>query len=153
MEFNYPFMLTMQPLISAIAAGNTAIIKPSEYSPATGNLIEKLISIYFPEGEVKVLQGDGAFTGKLLKERFDHIFFTGGEAIGKKVMTAAAKHLTPVTLELGGKSPALVISETDLDVTAKRLVWGKGLNAGQTCIAPDHLIVLDSLKNKLITTL
>ncbi len=148
--WNYPFSLTLQPLISALAAGNTAILKPSEQAPTTSHLIDDLISKYFPPEIVSVIQGDGTVAAKLLEQPFDHIFFTGGGNIGKKVMAAAAQHLTPVTLELGGKSPAIVIKGADLKVTAKRLIWGKGLNAGQTCIAPDHLLVEQQLKGLLI---
>ena len=149
--WNYPFSLTLQPLISALAAGNTAILKPSEHAPKTSELIEELISKYFSDNVVQVIQGDGKAAEELLKNSFDHIFFTGGESIGKKVMSAASKHLTPVTLELGGKSPALVIQGANLEVTARRLVWGKSLNAGQTCIAPDHLLVEKKLYSTLIS--
>ncbi len=148
--WNYPFMLTLQPLISALAAGNTAVLKPSEFAPATSDLIEKLISNYFPKDVLKVFQGDGSFTETLLKEQFDHIFFTGGSEIGKKVMAAASNYLTPVTLELGGKNPSLVIEKANLDITAKRLIWGKSLNSGQTCLAPNHLIIQKKIKEDLI---
>lgn len=148
--WNYPFSLTIQPLISALAAGNTAVIKPSEHAEETSKLIEKLISKYFPRNIVKVFQGDGTVAEKLLKERFDYIFFTGGELIGKKVMTAAAENLTPVTLELGGKSPAIILEGAELSTTARRIVWGKTLNAGQTCIAPDHIFVHENIKEELI---
>ena len=148
--WNYPFSLTLQPLISALAAGNTAVLKPSENAPNTSGLIAKLIPQYFPENVVQVVQGDGAVAAALIKQPFDHIFFTGSGAIGQKVMAAAAEHLTPITLELGGKSPAIVIDGADLEVTARRLIWGKGLNAGQTCIAPDHLLVQQQLKQPLL---
>ncbi len=148
--WNYPFMLTLQPLISALAAGNTAILKPSEFAPETAELIEKLIIRYFPSDVVRVCQGDGAFTEKLLKNKFDNIFFTGGSEIGKKVMAAASKYLTPVTLELGGKNPSLVIEKANLDITAKRLIWGKNLNSGQTCLAPNHVLIQKELKEDLI---
>ena len=151
--WNYPFSLTLQPLISALAAGNTAILKPSEQSHATSQLIEDLIRKYFPSEIVKVVQGDGAIAANLLEQPFDHIFFTVGGNIGKRIMSAAAKHLTPVTLELGGKSPAIVIQGADLTVTARRLIWGKALNAGQTCIAPDHLLVQEQLKVPLINAM
>jgi len=148
--WNYPFSLTLQPLISALAAGNTAILKPSENAPATSQLIADLIEKHFSKETVRVVQGDATVASSLLEEPFDHIFFTGGGQIGKKIMSAAAKHLTPITLELGGKSPAIVIEGADLSVTARRLVWGKGLNAGQTCIAPDHLLIQHQLKAPLI---
>ncbi len=151
--WNYPFSLTIQPLISALAAGNTAVVKPSEHATATSNLISKLLSKYIPSEVVQVLEGDGELAAELVEKPFDHIFFTGGTAIGKKVMEAASKNLTSITLELGGKSPAIVFDGADLEVTAKRLVWGKCLNAGQTCIAPDHLMVKDELKAPLIKAL
>ena len=151
--WNYPFHLAIQPLVSALAAGNTAILKPSEHAPATAQLISSLIGEAFPPEIVQVVQGDGSTAQALLAERFDHIFFTGGERIGKLVMAAAAQHLTPVTLELGGKSPAVVLSDADLEVTSRRLVWGKCLNAGQTCIAPDYLLVESSARASLIQAL
>jgi len=148
--WNYPFHLCLQPLVSALAAGNTAVLKPSEHAPATAALIAELIAAAFPDGTVQVVQGDGAVAEALLQERFDHIFFTGGERVGRLVMAAAARHLTPVTLELGGKSPAVVLGDADLTVTARRLVWGKTLNAGQTCIAPDYLLVQRPIAEALI---
>jgi len=151
--WNYPFHLAIQPLVSALAAGNTAILKPSEHAPATATLISTLIAQAFPPEIVQVVQGDGSTAQALLAERFDHIFFTGGERIGKVVMAAAAQHLTPVTLELGGKSPAVVLSDADLEVTSRRLVWGKCLNAGQTCIAPDYLLVERSTRAALVQAL
>ncbi|MGA1004404.1 aldehyde dehydrogenase family protein [Vulcanococcus sp.] len=151
--WNYPFHLAIQPLVSALAAGNTAILKPSEHAPATAQLISTLIEQAFPPEIVQVVQGDGSTAQALLAERFDHIFFTGGERIGKLVMAAAAQHLTPVTLELGGKSPAVVLRDADLEVTSRRLVWGKCLNAGQTCIAPDYLLVERSARTSLIQSL
>ncbi len=151
--WNYPFHLAIQPLVSALAAGNTAILKPSEHAPATAQLISSLIREAFPPEIVQVVQGDGSTAQALLAERFDHIFFTGGERIGKLVMAAAAQHLTPVTLELGGKSPAVVLRDADLEVTSRRLVWGKCLNAGQTCIAPDYLLVERSARASLIQAL
>ena len=139
--WNYPFLLSLQPLVSALAAGNTVVLKPSEHAPATSALIADLLGAAFPASTVQVVQGDGPVAQALLQERFDHIFFTGGERVGRLVMEAAARHLTPVTLELGGKSPAVVLKDADLEVSARRLVWGKCLNAGQTCIAPDYLLV------------
>ena len=151
--WNYPFSLTLQPLVGALAAGNTAVLKPSEHAPNVSNLIKKLIEEYFPPEIVQVFEGDGNIAADLMTRQFDHVFFTGGENIGKKVMEAASKNLTPVTLELGGKSPAVIIDGANLDVTAKRVIWGKSLNAGQTCIAPDHLLVEDKLFDSLISNL
>lgn len=151
--WNYPFHLCIQPLVSALAAGNSVVLKPSEHAPATAALIEALITAAFPPETVQVVQGDGATAAALLQERFDHIFFTGGERVGRLVMAAAARHLTPVTLELGGKSPAVVLADADLTVTARRLVWGKALNAGQTCIAPDYLLVQQAVAEPLIAGL
>ena len=151
--WNYPFHLTLQPLISALAAGNTAVVKPSEQAPATADLIERLLGSAFDPEVVRVVQGDGATAAALVDQGYDHIFFTGGGSIGAKVMAGAARHLTPVTLELGGKSPAIVLPGADLAVTARRLIWGKGLNAGQTCIAPDYLLVEDSLRDPLVKAL
>ena len=151
--WNYPFSLTLQPLVGALAAGNTAVLKPSEHAPNVSNLIKKLIEEYFPPEIVQVFEGDGNIAADLMTRQFDHVFFTGGENIGKKVMEAASKNLTPITLELGGKSPAVVIDGANLEVTAKRVIWGKSLNAGQTCIAPDHLLVEDKLFDSLISNL
>ncbi len=151
--WNYPFMLTIQPLISAFAAGNTAVLKPSEFAPETSKLITKLFTKYFPVNVLMVLEGDGNFSEQLVNKNFDHIFFTGGSKTGAKVMQAAAKNLTPVTLELGGRNPALVMQGSDIEISAKRLVWGKCLNAGQTCLAPNHLLVDKSLKNSLVDAL
>ncbi len=148
--WNYPISLTLQPLISALAAGNTAILKPSEHAPASSALIAKLIPKYFPADVVRVFEGDGNLAASLLEEHFDHIFFTGGSNIGRKVMEAAAKNLTPITLELGGKSPAIVLEGADLEITARRIIWGKGINSGQTCIAPNHLLVQKTLKRDLL---
>ncbi len=149
--WNYPFSLILQPLISALSAGNTAVLKPSEHAPATSALIASKIPLFFPDDVVQVVEGNSSVGEALLEKAFDHIFFTGGGTIGKKIMAAAAKHLTPVTLELGGKSPAIVLRGADLEVTARRIIWGKGLNAGQTCIAPDHLLVEENLVKPLLT--
>ena len=149
--WNYPFQLTLRPLISALAAGNTAVLKPSEHASSVAALIERLIGSHFEPDVVQVVQGDGQVAADLVAMPFDHIFFTGGGAIGRKVLEGAAAHLTPVTLELGGKSPAMVLPGADLDVSARRLIWGKGINAGQTCIAPDHLLVDPSLKGDLLS--
>ena len=151
--WNYPFSLTLQPLVGALAAGNTAVLKPSEHAPTVSNLIKRLIEKYFPPEITQVIDGDGHTAAALTSQKFDHVFFTGGENIGKKVMEAASKNLTPVTLELGGKSPAFVINGANLEVTAKRIIWGKSLNAGQTCIAPDHLLVEQGLYSSLISHL
>ena len=148
--WNYPFQLTLLPLVSALAAGNTAVLKPSEHAPQTADLLARLLPLAFPPEVVQVVVGDGAVAAQLLQQRFDHIFFTGGSRVGRLVMAAAAKHLTPVTLELGGKSPAIVLDDANLAVTARRLVWGKGLNAGQTCVAPDHVLVVPELRAPLI---
>ena len=151
--WNLPFSLTLWPLVSALAAGNTAVIKPSEHAPATAELIERVIPMHFPEDVVTVVNGDGDVAANLVRQRFDHIFFTGGGRIGAKVLEGAAANLTPVTLELGGKNPAIVLNDADLDVTARRLVWGKGFNAGQACIAPDHLFVQESVREPLLNAI
>ena len=151
--WNYPFMLTLQPLISALAAGNTVVLKPSEHAPATAALITRLISENYPSDVVRVVNGDGSTAAALVDLGFDHIFFTGSGAIGAKVLAGAARHLTPVTLELGGKNPAVVLDSADLEVTARRLIWGKGVNAGQTCIAPDHLLVQSTIHQRLVHAL
>jgi aldehyde dehydrogenase (NAD+) len=140
--WNYPFQLCLQPLVSALAAGNTVVLKPSELAPSTAGFIAQRLGEAFPPHIVQVVQGDGQVGAQLLEQRFDHIFFTGGGRVGRLVMAAAARHLTPVTLELGGKSPAIVLADAPIATTARRLVWGKGLNAGQTCVAPDHLLVV-----------
>ncbi len=151
--WNYPFALTIQPLIGAIAAGNCAILKPSEHTPHTSKAIAKIINDNFDPSFITAIEGGIETNQALLAEKFEHIFFTGGTAIGRIVMEAAAKHLTPVTLELGGKSPCIVDSECDLDVAAKRIVWGKFYNAGQTCVAPDYLLVQKNIKPVLIEKL
>ena len=151
--WNYPFALTIQPLIGAIAAGNCAILKPSEHTPHTSHAIAKIINDNFDPNFIIAIEGGIETSQALLAEKFDHIFFTGGTAIGKIVMEAAAKHLTPVTLELGGKSPCIVDETCDLEVTAKRIVWGKFYNAGQTCVAPDYLLIQKNIKPLLIEKL
>ncbi len=143
--WNYPIQLALLPAISAIAAGNTVILKPSELAPATANLLAELINQRFSSNYFVVVQGDVVETTSLLKEKFDHIFFTGSPAVGKIIYQAAAKHLTPVTLELGGKSPVIVSPSANLKVAAKRIVWGKFLNAGQTCIAPDFVLAHEAI--------
>ena len=151
--WNYPFALTIQPLIGAIAAGNCAVLKPSEQTPHTSKVIAQLINNNFNPSFITAIEGGIETNQALLAEKFDHIFFTGGTAIGKIVMEAAAKHLTPVTLELGGKSPCIVDAEANLEITAKRIIWGKFYNAGQTCVAPDYLLVQKNIKSALIEKL
>jgi acyl-CoA reductase-like NAD-dependent aldehyde dehydrogenase len=149
--WNYPFQLMISPLTGAIAAGNCAVLKPSEIAANTSSVITDIIQKTFDPAYIAVVEGGVETSQALLEEKFDHIFFTGGTAIGKIVMQAAAKHLTPVTLELGGKSPCIVDSDVDLKHTAKRITWGKYLNAGQTCIAPDYLLVDRRIKSELLT--
>ncbi|AQG78367.1 aldehyde dehydrogenase family protein [Spirosoma montaniterrae] len=148
--WNYPFSLMIKPLVSAIAAGNVVILKPSEMTPHTANLVREMIAELFPANEVTVFEGDAAVSTALLELPFNHIFFTGSPAVGRIVMAAAAKHLTSVTLELGGKSPAIVDETANIKETAGRLAWGKCINNGQTCIAPDYLLVHRSVKEPLI---
>lgn len=143
--WNFPFQLALGPVVSSIAAGNTAIIKPSEFAPNTSNLIKDLISDTFTENEAAVIEGNAETAKELLNLPFDHIFFTGSANVGKAVMKQAANTLTSVTLELGGKSPVIVDKSANLDLAAERIVWGKYINAGQTCIAPDYLIVNESI--------
>ena len=150
--WNYPLQLAIAPLIGAIAAGNCAILKPSELTPETSKLIAELISKTFPAEYISVVQGDAETTQSLLKEKFDYIFFTGSVAVGKVIMEAAAKHLTPVTLELGGKSPCIVHHDANIKLAAKRIAWGKFINAGQTCVAPDYLYVHRDVKDEFIRT-
>ncbi|AUD02857.1 aldehyde dehydrogenase family protein [Spirosoma pollinicola] len=144
--WNYPFVLAIRPLVSAIAAGNVAILKPSEMTPHTASLIKRMITELFPANEVAVFEGDAEVSKALLDLPFNHIFFTGSPGVGRVVMTAAAKHLASVTLELGGKSPAIVDESVDIKQAAGQLAWGKCLNNGQTCIAPDYLLVHQSVK-------
>jgi len=148
--WNYPVNLSLGPLISALAAGHTVILKPSEMTPHNSALISALVREVFTEDEVAVVEGDAQVASALLELPFDHIFFTGSPAIGKIVMAAAAKHLTRVTLELGGKSPTVVDASADLDLAAKTILWGKFTNNGQTCIAPDHVYVENSVKPAFI---
>ena len=148
--WNYPFMLTIDPLIGAIAAGNCCVVKPSAYSPAVSAVIRDILSDCFPPEFVSVVEGGRTENQALLDQRFDYIFFTGGTAVGKEVMTRAAKHLTPVTLELGGKSPCIVDRTAKLDLAAKRLVFGKLLNCGQTCVAPDYLLIDQAVKEEFL---
>jgi aldehyde dehydrogenase (NAD+) len=148
--WNYPFQLMMSPLVGAMAAGNCALLKPSEHAPNTSRVVAKLIADTFDPRYVAVAEGDASVSQQLLAEKFDHIFFTGGTEIGRIVMAAAAKHLTPVTLELGGKSPCIVDCDIHIDRAAKRIAWGKLINAGQTCIAPDYLLVHRQIKTELV---
>ncbi|ACK68635.1 Aldehyde Dehydrogenase [Gloeothece citriformis PCC 7424] len=148
--WNYPFSLILTPLVGAIAAGNCAILKPSELAPHTSGVVAQLIKNTFDPAYINVVEGGIETSQQLLGEKFDHIFFTGGTKVGKIIMEAAAKHLTPVTLELGGKSPCIVDSNINLSETAKRITWGKFINSGQTCIAPDYLLVQKSIKNQLV---
>ena len=139
--WNYPVQLLLAPLVPALAAGNTAVLKPSEVTPTVAAAIADLIPRYLDERAVAVVTGAVDETTVLLEQRFDHIFYTGNGTVGRVVMTAAAKHLTPVTLELGGKSPAIVAADANIQVAARRIAWGKFVNAGQTCVAPDHVLV------------
>ncbi len=148
--WNYPFQLIMSPLVGAIAAGNCAILKPSEHAPHTSAVLSQLIRQTFAPSYIAVVEGDATASQTLLREKFDHIFFTGSPAVGRIVMAAAAQHLTPVTLELGGKSPCIVEPDSHLEHTAKRIAWGKLINAGQTCIAPDYLLVHRQIKTELV---
>lgn len=148
--WNYPFLLCMSPLVAALAAGNTAVIKPSAYSPATSAVIKKLIEEIFTEEYVAVVTGGRDVNQDLLEQKWDYIFFTGSKTVGRVVMEKAAAHLTPVTLELGGKSPVIIDKDTNIDVTAARVVFGKYLNCGQTCVAPDHIFVHKDIEEKFI---
>ena len=151
--WNYPFLLTMEPLIGALAAGNCCVVKPSAYSPATSAVIRDILSQCFPPEYVAVVEGGRAENQALLDQKFDYIFFTGGTAVGKEVMSKAAKHLTPVTLELGGKSPCIVDATARLELAAKRVVFGKLLNCGQTCVAPDYLLIDRRVKDRFLAHL
>ena len=148
--FNYPFQLIMEPLIGAIVGGNCAIIKPSEATPHTSKIVKKIISEAFDPRYIRVVEGEKEETSLLIHAPFDFIFFTGSVQVGKIVMKAAAERLTPIALELGGKSPAIVDHTANLAIAAKRIVWGKFVNAGQTCIAPDYVLVEEDVKDKFI---
>jgi aldehyde dehydrogenase (NAD+) len=139
--WNFPFQLAVGPVVSAVAAGSTVILKPSEISPHTSRFVEKLLSAVFPEEEVAVFQGDAVVAERLLGLPFDHVFFTGSPEVGKKVMAAAAQHLASVTLELGGKCPALLTPSADVKQAARKIAWGKFVNAGQSCLAPDYVLL------------
>lgn len=149
--WNFPFNLTFGPLVSAIAAGNTVIIKPSEMTPNSSALMAKIVADVFTEDEVALVQGDAEVSTELLKLPFNHIFFTGAPNIGKIVMSAAAKNLASVTLELGGKSPTLIDKTANLDTAAKKIMWGKFMNAGQICVSPDYVLIDERMKTKFIT--
>jgi aldehyde dehydrogenase (NAD+) len=151
--WNYPYQLALCPLIAAVAAGNQVVVKPSELTPNTSAIISKLISEVFDKEHVEVIEGGIEVSEKLLSQRWDYIFFTGSVAVGKIVAKAAAEFLTPVTLELGGKNPCIIDKNCNIKLTAKRIVWGKFINAGQTCIAPDYLLVNEEIKQKLIDAL
>lgn len=155
--WNYPIQLLVLPMAAALAAGNCVVAKPSELSPASSAALARLIPRYLDDKAVAVVEGGVAETTAILEQRFDHVFFTGSTRVGQVVMEAAAKHLTPVTLELGGKSPTIVAADADLDVAAHRIVWGKGMNAGQTCIAPDYVLadasIRDALVDKMVSTI
>ena len=155
--WNYPFFLCMSPVVAAIAAGNAVVVKPSELAPATSALMARLIPLYLDTEAVRVVEGAADVTQDLMSQGFDHALFTGGTEIGRKIMAAAAPTLTPVTLELGGKSPVLVLADADLDVTARRIAWTKLLNSGQTCIAPDYILadrsIAKELTDKIVATI
>ncbi len=151
--WNYPFLLTMDPLITAIAAGNTAVVKPSAYSPATSALVARLVAECFPPEYVAVVTGGREENAALLRQKFDFIFFTGSQAVGKVVLRQAAEHLTPVVLELGGKSPCIVDRTADIPLAARRIVFGKFLNCGQTCVAPDYILCDVAIRESLVKAL
>ncbi len=155
--WNYPVYLSLAPLVAAVAAGNCAVIKPSELAPATSALLARLVPRYLDSRAVRVVEGDAATTQHLLAQGFDHAVFTGGTEIGRKIMAAAAATLTPVTLELGGKSPVIIAADADLDVAARRIAWVKLMNSGQTCIAPDYVLaersVIGELTDKIVENL
>ena len=151
--WNYPFQLCLSPFIGAVSAGNKVVLKPSEFAPHTSAIIKKIISEVFDSSEVAVVEGGLEETQILLKQKFDYIFFTGSTGVGKIMMRAAAEYLTPVTLELGGKSPCLIEETANIDIAAKRIIWGKYLNAGQTCVAPDYVLVPAKLQDQLIERL
>lgn len=149
--WNYPFLLTVDPLADAIAAGNTAVVKPSAYSPATSAIISKIISECFDAEYIAVITGGRAENAALLEQKFDFVFFTGSQAVGKEVLRHTAEHLTPAVLELGGKSPCIVDKSANIALAAKRIVFGKFLNCGQTCVAPDYILCESSVKDKFIS--
>lgn len=148
--WNYPFLLALQPLVGALAAGNCVTLKPSEYAPATAELLEKILLDCFDSEYVQIILGDANISSELTNNTFDYIFFTGSTDVGRHVMKAAAKNLTPVTLELGGKSPCIIDHTANLALAAKRIAWGKFTNAGQTCIAPDYILIHHSVKKRFM---
>ena len=148
--WNYPFLLCISPLVCAVSAGNTAVVKPSAYSPATSAVIRKLVEATFPPEYVAVVEGGRDVNSDLLEQKFDYIFFTGSKGVGRLVMEKAAAHLTPVTLELGGKSPVIVDKTANLKVAAARIVFGKYLNCGQTCVAPDYILVEENIRDEFL---
>ena len=151
--WNYPVQLTLVPLVSALAAGNCAVVKPSAYAPNVARVVAELLGDIFPPEYVSVVQGGRAENAALLEQDFDYIFFTGSPAVGKTVMAAAAQHLTPVTLELGGKSPVIIAPDANIPLAARRIAWGKFLNAGQTCVAPDHVYIPQNLRDAFVQEL
>lgn len=151
--WNYPVLLCLEPLIDAIAAGNCVILKPSAYAPNVSKVLRDMLESIYPEKYVAVIEGGREVNQKLLEQRFDYIFFTGSVAVGKTVLEKAARHVTPVTLELGGKSPCIVDETADLKLAAKRIIFGKLLNAGQTCVAPDYVVVHERVKEQLLVEL
>lgn len=151
--WNYPIQLTIAPLVAAMSAGNCAILKPSRLAPNSAHLMAELIGNSFDPGLVTVVEGGGDTAQALLEHRFDHIFFTGGTTVGKQIAMAAARNLTPVTLELGGKSPCIVDRDVNLDVAARRITWGKFFNAGQSCVAPDYVLVDKTIKKDLLESI
>uniref|UniRef100_A0A914XQ08 Aldehyde dehydrogenase domain-containing protein n=1 Tax=Plectus sambesii TaxID=2011161 RepID=A0A914XQ08_9BILA len=151
--WNYPINMAFLPLVPAIAAGNTAIIKPSEIAPHCADVIAEMVAKYFDPEFLAVIKGGVKETTELLKERFDHILYTGAPPVGKLIMAAAAKHLTPVTLELGGKCPVIVEKDADIEIAGKRIAWGKWLNCGQTCLAPDYILTTAEVKPKLVAAM
>ena len=148
--WNYPVLLAIQPMIGALAAGNCVVLKPSEVSPSTAKFLEEVIPKYFDQECVKVVNGGVPETTELLKERFDYIFYTGNSQVGRIIYQAASKHLTPLTLELGGKSPVFIDDTCDIEIVAKRVIWAKFVNSGQTCIAPDYVLCVDSIQDRFI---
>jgi aldehyde dehydrogenase (NAD+) len=148
--WNFPFVLTLGPAVGAIAAGNTVVLKPSEVCPASSALMAELVPKYLDNDAIAVVEGDGAVSQELISQGFDHVCFTGGTEIGRRVYEGAAKHLTPVTLELGGKSPVIVAADADIDVAAKRIAWTKLINSGQICIAPDYVLADAKIRDELV---
>ena len=148
--WNFPFALTLGPAVGAIAAGNTVVLKPSEVAPASSALMAELVPRYLDNDAIAVIEGDGAVSQELIAQGFDQLLFTGGTEIGRKVYEGAAPHLTPVTLELGGKSPVIVAADADIDVAAKRIAWTKLINSGQICIAPDYVLADAKIRDELV---